>query len=276
MGAGPMRWGLGVNRRKTDILVGAALALSLFAVGEAQAQNCGALSFGIAPFTADNKSLFASGLSAAAAVSASITAANTGFLTQSNAFVGAPANPAPGQEGGGVWTRGVGGNMTLNSTSSVSATASAPGSRAFPTPEAAATTCNTQFKQSFQGFQVGSDVAKLNIGDGWNVHVGTTAGALEASGSVVGGSPAGGLSHVFPFTSPVTQVPFSDKSQSPFAGTYIAATKGGFFVEALARYNNYDTALNSPGSNLFNQKADAHGYAVSGSAGYNYQASNLC
>ena len=47
----------------------------------------------------------------------SIHTANTGFLTQSSAFIGSPADPQPDQQGGGVWARGIGGHMTSRSTS---------------------------------------------------------------------------------------------------------------------------------------------------------------
>src|SRR5690348_2410542 len=38
----------------------------------------------------------------------SIDSVNTAFLNQSSPFIGSPADPAPGQQGGGVWVRGVG------------------------------------------------------------------------------------------------------------------------------------------------------------------------
>jgi outer membrane autotransporter protein len=203
----------------------------------------------------------------AAAVTATsdIVAANTAFLTQSSAFVSAPAGPLPDQEGGGVWVRGVGGDLTMKSSQSLTGTISNP---AFGSASLS-TACATKFHETFGGAQVGSDVAKLNI-DGWNFHLGTTAGAMESSGSIVGGSPTGGL--IAPFGPvPVTQTPFNTTSQSPFIGTYAAATKGSFFADALIRYDNYDLNLNSPGENLFSQKLDAHGFSASGSVGYNYQ-----
>ena len=51
-----------------------------------------------------------------------IAAANTAFLLQSTAFIGSPPSPAPGQQGGGVWVRGVDGNVNIKSTSTGSAT----------------------------------------------------------------------------------------------------------------------------------------------------------
>jgi hypothetical protein len=62
--------------------------------------------------------------------------------------------------------------------------------------------------------------------------------------------------------------------QSPFVGTYAAATYGGFFAEGLVRFNYYETNLNSPSINVYDQKLDAHGITVSGSAGYYWAMPN--
>jgi outer membrane autotransporter protein len=211
-------------------------------------------------------------------VQSSITASNIAFLSQSNAFVSAPANPQPGQDGGGVWVRGVGGNLDLKSTTAVTATANGSGFAFYnngASTVTGSTSCTTQFNQTFGGFQVGQDVSKLNIG-GWNVHVGATAGAIESSGSVVGGIPAGGLNNLVGASAVLLpgQAPASASSQSPFIGGYVSASKGGFFVDALVRYNVYDVSLDAPLANLLDQKVDAYGYSFSGSIGYNYQVPN--
>jgi opacity protein-like surface antigen len=244
-------------------VTGVALAASLFAVSGAQAQNCGTLGV---PAVGNLVGLIGSAVGAGAALSSSITAANTAFLTQSTAFVSAPPNPQPGQEGGGVWVRGVAGDLNLKSTSTLNGTVTVPGFPAFS--GSGGTSCATKFHETYGGVQVGSDVARLNF-DGWNVHLGTTAGAMWSSGDIVGGSP---LSPAI--LGPTTQTPFNTKSQSPFVGTYAVATKGSFFADALIRYDNYDLNMNSPGLNLFNQKDDAHGISISGSVGYNYQVPN--
>ena len=253
-------------------VAGLALATSLFAISGAQAQNCGTGLTGSGPLAGQNFIGIASSASAAAVTAASdIVAANTAFLTQSTAFVSAPGNPQPGQDGGGVWVRGVGGELNIKSTQTVTGTFAAPPLAGSATQS---TGCTTKFHASYGGVQVGSDIARLNI-DGWNLHLGTTAGAMESSGNIVGGSPTGGLTPaggILPV--PVTQTPFNTTAQSPFVGMYGAATKGSFFIDGLIRYDNYDLNLNSPGSNLFNQRVDAHGFSVSGSAGYNYQVPN--
>ncbi len=74
-----------------------------------------AAALGAAPFNI-------AGIAQGAAVSSlisSINTLNTAFLTQSTAFVGAPGNPRPNQEGGGIWARGIGGEIdTKNTTTS--------------------------------------------------------------------------------------------------------------------------------------------------------------
>jgi opacity protein-like surface antigen len=249
-------------------LAGLTLAASLLAASGAQAQNCGPL-VAPAPYNTNFIGLFGAAISAGATISSQITAANTAFLTQSTAFVSAPGNPAPGQEGGGVWVRGVAGELNLKSSSTVAGTESVP---TLPTGSGA-TTCATKFHESYGGVQFGSDVAKLNL-DGWNVHLGTTAGGMWSNGSIVGGSPFAPVTVFGAAPPPTAQVPFSATSQSPFVGSYLVATKGNFFADALVRYDNYDINLNSPGESLFGQRVDAHGISASGSVGYNYQVPN--
>src|SRR5262249_53726344 len=175
------------------------ITVSLFAVSGAQAQNCGP---GL-PVEGNNFiSIGSAAIAAAVTATSNITAANTAFLTQSTAFVSAPSNPQPGQEGGGVWVRGVGGELTLKGSQSITSTLNFAESRA-----TASGGCNTKFQDTYGGVQVGADVARLNI-DGWNFHLGTTAGAIWSSGSINGGSPVGGIQRRTPDDPPVTQTPF--------------------------------------------------------------------
>src|SRR6516162_10413951 len=67
----------------------------------------------------------------------SINSVNTAFLTQSSAFIGSPPNPQPDQEGGGVWTRGVGGHVSTSTTSTT-------GNISFGGPVPGGITCNTR------------------------------------------------------------------------------------------------------------------------------------
>jgi opacity protein-like surface antigen len=247
-----------VRARSWVLIAGVVATVGLLGSSGAMAQNCGPIpttSFGANNF--DWKSLFGAGLSGANALAATIQATNTAFLTQSTAFVSAPGNPKPDSEGGGIWVRGVGGDLSIKTGGAAGITYTAPG---LPiVDQTGATTCNTKFQQSFGGFQLGQDVAKLNI-NGWNIHVGSTAGYLQTSGQIVGGNTAGGS--------------FNTSTEAPFVGTYLVATQGNFFVDGLVRFDYYQTSLNSPSINVFNQKLDAYGYSASGSAGYHWNVPN--
>lgn len=200
---------------------------------------------------------FASGGAINSLISA-INTANTAFLTQSSAFVSAPPNPKPNQEGGGVWARAIGGDITTKSTSTTTNIS------ALGIPVAGTITCNNETNLQFAGVQAGTDIARLNW-DGWNVHVGATAGYLGArardKSSAGPLNPLGGT--------------FEDSLQVPFAGLYAAITKGGFFMDGQIRADYYQNSLNDPiVSGIFNQKLDARGVAFSGNVGYNMPLQN--
>src|SRR5262245_29643986 len=117
----------GPRTRKT--FVAAVLIFAGFAASSAQAQNCSpipdpvAASFGI---NFDQTLLFGGAISGASAIAATITAANTAFLTHSTAFVSAPASPSPDSQGGGVWIRGVGGESTMKGSEAISTSVAVP------------------------------------------------------------------------------------------------------------------------------------------------------
>jgi outer membrane autotransporter protein len=249
------------GRSRTGLLVGVAAAVSLFAATGAQAQNC---VIGGTPFVSNLGSIGSSPASISSMIASSITTASTAFLLQSTAFIGSPANPAPEQQGGGVWVRGVGGSIEVKSTTTTTA------SQPFPPGSNATITCSQTVHEDFAGVQLGADIARLNI-NGWNLHFGTTAGYLESRGHIVGGAfafsdAAGAPGNV------VGGGPFNNTTQVPFFGGYAAATYGGFFVDALVRAEYYQTNLNAPGIDLFNQSIDAHGVSFSSSIGYNWRA----
>jgi opacity protein-like surface antigen len=253
---------------RTGVVAGSAtVALALLGSSAALAQNCGPLTFPGSNVVGANGPVF-TGVSAGMAVSGAISASNTAFLTQSTAFVSAPANPKPDSEGSGIWIRGVGGELTLNSNTQVNANltvTSVPGNNN-PVPPGSfhdSTSCGGQFHQSFGGFQLGYDVAKLNVG-GWNLTLGTTAGFLETHGSIVGGNASG----IAPGS------PFNSTTQAPFVGTYAVATYGNFFIDGLIRADYFQTDLDSPTAFLFNQKVDAHGFTAAASAGYRWDVPN--
>jgi opacity protein-like surface antigen len=235
----------------------AAFVIAVSASSGAWAQNCGALTpTGVIVPGGDWKSAFGAGIAGASAAAATISATNTAFLTHSAAFVSAPPNAPPDSQGGGVWARVVGGDETIKSNGPTSYNFVAPG----VLTNSGSTTCNSSFKQNFFGVQAGTDVSKLNI-NGWNIHLGTTIGYLESRGDIEeGATPFAGA--------------FDTDTKAPFIGTYAAATYGGFFAEGLLRFNYYETNLNSPSVNIYNQKLDAHGISLSGSAGYHYAIPN--
>src|SRR5580658_6331214 len=126
---------------------GVALAASLFAASGAQAQNCTAMQ------TGGLINLAAVGSSPAAIgsmIGSAITASNTAFLLQSSSFVGAPSNPAPDQQGGGIWVRGVGGQVDVKSQTNTTATGTVAGITGNGTIN-----CSEKVDVNFAGVQFG-------------------------------------------------------------------------------------------------------------------------
>ena len=247
---------------KNRLLAGFAVAMAM-SVSSAAMANC----TGTATFAPGNT--FFGGLTPAAilpfgagsavnSLVSAINTANTAFLTQSTAFVSAPANPAPNQEGGGVWARAIGGEIKTKSTSTTTNVAlsgiALPGSA----------TCESETKLTFAGTQVGADISTLNY-NGWNLHFGSTMGYIGAKArdtSSAGPLDPGGGS-------------LQDKLQVPFAGIYAAATKGSFFIDGQIRAEYYQNNLNDPiVSGIFNQKLDARGLSFAGNIGYNHALQN--
>jgi outer membrane autotransporter protein len=253
---------------RTGLLVVAA-AVSLFAATGAQAQNCNVTPTGGDTQLARQLGIIgASPASVSAMISSSLTAANTAFLLQSTAFVGAPGNPAPDQQGGGVWWRAVGGEVDIKS--STTSTASQPVTPASPAGASATINCSQKVDTTFAGAQLGADIARLNV-NGWNLHFGTTVGYLGTKGRL----DEGAAQLTDPFNGNLQGGgPFTSSTQVPFAGVYAAATYGGFFVDGLLRAEYYQTKLNAPGDFLFNQEIDAHGWSFSASTGYNWKPTN--
>jgi outer membrane autotransporter protein len=235
---------------------GFAVMLSASSAAFAGCSGTGALAVngpqGVTPFLP-----FASG-GAVSALIASINTANTAFLTQSTAFVSAPPNPAPNQEGGGVWARAIGGEITTKNTTTTSNV------QALGVQVPGTITCDNENRLTFAGAQVGTDIANLNV-SGWNFHVGASVGYLGAKSRDVSSpgplNPGGGT--------------FQDTLQVPFFALYAAATKGGFFIDGQIRRDFYQNSLNDPlVSGLFDQKLDARGLAFSGNVGYNMPLQN--
>lgn len=234
--------------------VAAVMAVSASSSAIAQCVGTGdAAALGAAPF---NLAGIAQGAAVSSLIS-SINTLNTAFLTQSTAFIGAPGNPRPNQEGGGVWARGIGGEITTKNTTTSTYNVSG-------LPVSGGISCDTKTRLDFAGTQVGTDMATLNW-NGWNLHIGSMVGYVGAKGrdiSAVGPiNPLGGT--------------FENKMDVPFAGVYAAATYGGFFIDGQVRFDYIQTRLSDPVMNgLFNQNLDARGYSGTLNAGYNHQLGN--
>jgi opacity protein-like surface antigen len=246
---------LGKPSLKAVLIGGAAAAVSLLAPSASWAQTCGTMAVAGFPVGAP----IATGVAVTNSLVSSITAANTAFLTQSTAFVGTPPSPSPDSQGGGLWIRGVGGD--LNVTAGATGTGIASGqlhtiSGVVPVSVPLAANCVSSVHEDFAGFQLGQDISRLNVG-GWNIHLGATAGYMETRGSSA--SP---------------QSSIGTTSQIPFIGSYAVATNGGFFVDGIIRFNDYQTTVSAPGADFFDQKFGAHGITIAGSIGYNWNVPN--
>lgn len=262
--------GLGVLHlvgRRTSLLGGVAIGALACGAPDARA-NCSAtlepvtLTISNQRFVLPPAALvpFASGGAISSLVSA-INASNTAFLTQSSAFIASPPNPSPDQLGGGVWSRGIGGEFTTHGTATstygIDHTATGGGVE----PLSGNVNCSTTTRLDFAGAQVGTDVARLDW-NGWNLHVGQTLGYMGGNAKDVSSAgpsdPSGGT--------------FRNALEIPFVGLYGAATYGGLFIDAQVRWNYYQNNLNDPVQNgLFDQRLDARGFSVTANLGYNYR-----
>ena len=136
------------RRKGRSILAatGVALAASLFAASGAQAQNCSFTNTQVGTVGGTGVGIGGSPASISSMIGSSITAADTAFLLQSEAFIGAPANPGANQQGGGAWGRAVGGQVDIKS--STTATAFVPATAPAP-PGSLSTTLNCAQKPTF-------------------------------------------------------------------------------------------------------------------------------
>ncbi len=238
----------------------AAFALAATVATGASAQNCSPLGavLNVPPFAPTNAPNlnpgYAAGIAASTALSATINSMNTAFLTQSSAFVGGPTSDQPNQDAGGVWVRGVGGNLTTKNQAAVNTVVLGNGAGG-----GGAGVCNSTFYQTYGGYQFGLDVGRFNM-NGWNFSVGLTSGYIGSDGQLNGGNLSGGA--------------FTTSTQAPFVGAYAAATYGNFFFDTLVRWNYYSTILNSPTINLYNQKVDSHGLTFAAAGGYRWAVPN--
>ncbi len=246
----------GSRKSHQGLLIAGAVAVGLMSSSSAFAQCAGGVTGPLAPFFGNQfSSISASSGAAAGSLAGALGNINTAFLTQQgSAFVSAPGDPQPNQPGGGVWIRGVGGEVTNRFTATSTGALTATGVAGPPGSLANSNfSCPGSVRQTFGGVQVGQDISRLNI-NGWNLHAGTTAGYLSSDAT----DNAGGKTHF----------------EVPFAGVYGVATYGRFFADVMVREEFYGIDLTNPTVGLFNQQVGARGTSISGSAGYNFALAN--
>jgi outer membrane autotransporter protein len=220
--------------RKAAILIGGA-AVAMLGVSSAAQAQCA-----ITGLPVQIQGLNMAG-SLPASISTSVTTADTVFLTQTTAFVASPQATQPGQFAGGIWIRGVGGSVEVDSSAAgnfAAATVVGPINGTF--------SCTSRTKSTYGGFQAGADIGRLDIG-GWNVHVGVTGGYLSMSNKTG-----------------TAKVDFD----VPFVGMYAAATNGGFYIDAQVRYDFYDMSLTDSTLALTGRGLNAQGWGITASTGY--------
>jgi opacity protein-like surface antigen len=241
------------------LLVASALAAVVTGSTGAQAQAVqpGCTSSFPANIVAGGQSQIIGGaVGAANSISSVIGTINTSFLAQGNAFVAGLPNPKPDETSGGIWGRMIGGTVDDKATGTFNGSITA--SANFLTPAASGqVSCNSDVRLNYGGFQMGQDIARLNIGgNGATLHVGWTGGYAEANAQDRGGSN------------------FTGNFQVPFAGVYAAYTNGKFFADVLGRVDFYQMNLFSPDAALSNQRLNALGGTISASAGYRFDLGN--
>jgi opacity protein-like surface antigen len=236
----------------TSSIIGASV-LVLFSGSVAQAQCTSTGLSGLnaaAPVVAQAAGMAVANVSASVgSLVTSINSINTAFLTQSNAFVGSPANPQPDQLGGGVWVRGVGGHLSASTTATA-------GNINFGTPQQGSITCTTRTLEDFAGVQIGTDFARLNV-DGWNLHAGSTVGYMGSR-----------TRDATPGLDPPAS--FRDSLQIPFVGFYGAASYGGLLVDAQIRGDFFQTETYDDTNGLSGQLFNARGISLTGNVAYNH------
>ena len=182
------------------------------------------------------------------AATSTVTAMNTGFQTQTTAFISSPSSSQPDQFANGLWGRAIGGRMDVDSTSTGTVTANCGAGFTPPFPAK----CSTETRNDYTGFQAGYDLGRLNFGgSGWNGHFGVTGGFFQTDATSQQGS---GLT----------------RTQVPFGGFYGALVNGGFFIDAQAVWQGYNLSV-SELSLAATGQTNGQGFGITSSTGYNFQ-----
>ncbi len=248
------------SRLKIRILGGATLALALAGATGAQAQ---CTSTGNPLFN----SLANGGVSAVNSLVAATNTVNTAFLTQTSAFIGSPQTNIADQTVGGAWSRGIAGEVDMKATGTATGTGSLALGR-IVLNGVGNVTCNTTTQVGYGGYQVGQDLARINIGGGGtNAYFGVTTGYVGANAKDV----TTGIDNPAPG---INTHDFGSTFQVPFVGVYGAIVHGGFYVDGQVLANFYQMQLGSLSNGLFDQALNGHGIAATGNVGYHHDLGN--
>jgi opacity protein-like surface antigen len=202
----------------------------------------------VALMTGTPSAAFAQCIGSLNAAAAIVGTVNTAFLPSGSAFMSSAPNSAPYQQGGGVWTRAVGGTVDTKADSNFAASFTITPSAGPSSQLPFTTSCRASLKQDFAGFEAGHDIAVLNAGNAdW--HFGALAGYVGAKVA----TPSQG-------TGVLGQSGIVD---APSAGLYATFSKGAFSADLQTRL--YNLEMNSVG-----QRFDARGYSVAGNIGYRF------
>ncbi len=239
----------------------ATLVALALAASPASAQTQPGCTSTLSPFYAGFSQIVGGVVGATTSISSVVATMNTAFQAQGDALAVGLPNAQQDQIAGGTWGRLIGGRVDNEATGTFSGSIS-PGTflkRTFTSgPGTAGTvTCNANVRQDYAGFQLGQDLARLNLsGSGATLHVGVTGGYAESKDQDQGGSN------------------FSGGYQVPFVGLYATYTSGNFFIDGLLRSDFYQMDLSAASSALSNQKLDALGLSETISAGYKIDLAN--
>ena len=239
--AGHVHGAIQLIRSQSSYYATTALAVALAALLGPTAAHAGCEANSSNDNTLQFQSFVAGTVNAVSSVVTTITTNDAALVAQgSSAFVAGGTAQAPDQQGGGVWTRGVGGNF-LTSVPSVGVLADTK----LSTPIG----CQSRVRQGFGGVQAGADVANLNFGgSGVNLHLGLTSGVVEMSSA--------------------TNTSSTLNFQVPYFGLYSTLTYGDFFADAQIRGNFFEGSITDTANNTPGEKFNARGFTVSGNAGY--------
>jgi opacity protein-like surface antigen len=252
----------GASRRGPDAIAFAALVTLAFTASPASAQIQPGCTSTLGGFYNSFTRVIGGVVGATTSITSVVGTMNTAFQAQGDAFAVGLPNAQTDQIAGGTWGRLIGGRVDDQATGMFSGSISpgTPGISKGAIGGLGATgtvNCHSDVRQDYAGFQLGQDLARLNLsGSGAALHVGVTGGYAESKDQDQVGSG------------------FSGGFQVPFAGLYATYTSGNFFIDGLLRGDFYQMNLNAASAALGNQKVDAFGLSETISSGYKIDVGN--